>query len=181
MDSWDAVILSILNEQFFVKVIHIDLFDSKDCCKYAAAEVMGKKENVQMAEYVLNFLRRTLQSLWGKHEVTLPPMNGTQRRSDRRTYFLGVLRGFRLQLEKTREECFRRPGVTESECKALVLTADKELGAFVKSKYPRTSKTGGTRINTSSPAYQAGKNDGAKIRLNRPITGHDGNRGLLLS
>lgn len=180
-EAWETVILSLLSRHFFVRVIHIKQFDAQDCVEYAAAEVMGKRENVLMAEYVFRFLSQTLVALWQKQQPSFAVRNkGAALRREKRNYYLGVLKGFERQLDVSQEQSLGSLGISHVETTALVKAIDLELERFVETKYPRTSKKSGSRFDTQSDAYQSGKNDGSKIRLHRPLEHHEGNRGLLL-
>lgn len=182
-DAWESVILSILRNHFFVRVIHIKQFDAQELVEYPAAEVMGKKENVLMAEYVYHFLSNTLDSLWKKHQRLFEKRNeiGPDLRRHKRSYFLGVLNGFNRQLTSTREACFRSPDVSASETNALILAIDRELEAHFNIKYPRTNRRASARVNVNGAAFQQGRSDGAEIRLNRPLSQKPENLGLLLN
>ena len=65
--SWQNLILVILGRHFFVRTITFNEFDPADLVVYKAVEIVGKKENVLMAEYVYQFLENTVHALWEKH------------------------------------------------------------------------------------------------------------------
>lgn len=181
IEGWQSVILVILDKHFFVRTISFSEFDPTDLVEYKAAEIIGKKENVLMAEYVYQFLERTVNALWEKHLKEKPSLEDLPHptlRSEKRHFMIGVLDGFMDQLDQTK--CYQNLGRSESECKSLVRTADKELNEFYKRKYPRTSTRSGGGFNPDRETYKSGVSEGQKIRLHKPVAGHDGYKGNLL-
>ncbi len=145
IEGWQSLILVILDRHFFVRTISFSQFDPVDLIQYKAAEILGKKENVLMAEYVYHFLERTVSSLWEKHRKETPTLQGlpsSTLRSEKRHFMIGVLVGFRELLDKTNS--YQNLDRSEKECVELVALADTELTDFYRRKYPRTAtKKGG--------------------------------------
>ena len=56
VERYQSVIASLLNDHFFVEVIHSSLYDAADCCEYKTLELLGLRHNVKMAEYVFYYL-----------------------------------------------------------------------------------------------------------------------------
>ena len=99
IERYHFLICSILNEHFFVQVIHSSQYDAKDLCDYKVIELLGTQENVLMAEYVYYFLRQQVHTLWERYR-------SSARKSARAksSYILGVLSGFRDKLDSHRAQ-----------------------------------------------------------------------------
>ena len=172
----DSVICSILTEFFFVKVIHLDLYDSEDLCEYKTTEVMGTCPNLLMAEYVYVFLVQQLESLWNNFRLE----TGTPARS-RNAYQLGVLNGFRdkLKSERSLETLGNDLGFQASDSKALVKVIEDATESYYHSRYPRVSNRRWNTLRADPRCYHAGKEEGRRLTLNRPVEKSGGFGGFL--
>lgn len=160
LERYQYVICSILNEHFFVEVIHSSLYDPLKLTEFKVIELLGTRENVQMAEYVYHFLMNQTDILWN-HYRKERPKNPRARRS----FSLGVATGFRDKLDLHRKQVIK----TDSS-KALVLKNNKELEGFVRTRYPRLVKIQhGARIH-EAVHYNAGKSHGASLVLHRGVS-----------
>jgi hypothetical protein len=169
-DIVDSMILSVLNKHFFVRVIHTTLFDATDCEEYKAAEIMGSKQNVLMAEYVYHFLRQKIQMLCKEYRQQ-SKCSALQSRS----YAIGLMTGFIQKLDE--ESTVPR----SSEQNALVKVCDKQINEFLKYRHPKiTNKRYGASYRDSS-SYENGKNDGRKISISKGLSHSSGNLGRLLA
>jgi len=167
IEAHESMILSILAEHFFVRVIYGKQFDAKACEKYQVAEVIGTRENVLMAEYVYHYLWQQVHALWDAHRSA-----HDEPASAKRSYMMGVLSGFRDKLGK------KQP--VQPEERALILVSERELDAYVSQRFPRlTSKSwGGGRLDRG--AYEAGVSAGERLVLRKGVTERGGSRGLAL-
>lgn len=170
LERYQYVIASILNEHFFVEVIHCSQFNSSQCVEFRAIELLGTDENVEMAEYVYHFLMHQIERLWQGRKNTL------NARRSRASFMLGVASGFRNKLDKQKEIV-----VTENRSTDLVSLKDPELTRFLASRHPRLSKIqSGGRLGDSR-AYQSGKKAGESITLHRGVKRGTGFLGKLLN
>lgn len=164
-----SAIASLLNDFFFVEVVHASLFDAEDLCEYKILELLGTRENVLMAEYVYHFLCNQLRALWNGNRSSLRP--GMRARN---SFYLGVLAGFREKLE--RPTLSQATGVT-----ALTVPDDPELQKYLSYRYPRLVRIGHGRRRHDGSSFEAGREHGRSLVLHRGIANHDGNRGRLLN
>lgn len=178
VESHEAMIYSILNESFFVKVIHTSLFDAKACQKYKAVELLGSRENLLMAEYVFYFLLQQCETLWREHKK-ITRLDGRYRRS----YQLGILHGFseKLAAQPVQAKVAKDLGISEGQSKALVLQDRRELDDFVARKYPRLGSKSRGRARVDGETFAAGKSAGHSINLHRAVAGKSGRFGGFLS
>jgi hypothetical protein len=143
-------------------------------------ELLGTAENVQMAEYVYGFLVNQMELLWKAHRrkaaATVP--------RDKRSYRLGVLKGFHDKLDRQAAERRHRPKADQpggpGTVSALIVAEDRRLRAFTKTRFPRLSlrRSGGARVDPG--AYQAGVDDGGQLNLHPGVGKRDGFLGGLL-
>ncbi len=160
LQRFQYVICSILNEHFFVEVIHSSLYDPKKTTEYKVIELLGTRENVQMAEYVYHFLLNQTQVLWNEYR-----RQKSKHPRARQSFSLGVVGGFRDKLDKNRKTTEKA-----NASMALVLKKDKELEGFVKTRYPRLVKLQrGTGV-TEMTHYNAGKSHGASLVLHKGVS-----------
>lgn len=160
-------ILAILNDHFRVRVIHTHLYDAASCTRYKAAEIMGRRENILMAEFVYHFLAQQCASLWAAHKKETK-CAGNKRRS----YQLGILAGFDhklLQTQKLDEVASSSLGITSTEFASLMKIDQSEITAFVGMRYPRLSSKSWGRGTLDRASYESGQTAGRSLNLNKPI------------
>ena len=167
------VIAGILQDWYFVHCIWVDSYDPLTGVRGHVLEVMGTRENVEMAEYVHDCLLRQCEALWRafKRERAI-----SDRRA-KRQYLDGLLAGFRAQLRRTSQA---------SEAHGLVWVGDPGLESWVRERYPRT-RTARMDGVAGSDVRREGMAAGERLRLHRPVsasgagaTGRITERGRLL-
>jgi len=166
-DPVEAKILSILNDHFVVRVVHTSLYDANACEKYQAAEVLGRRENILMAEYVYHFLHQQCDVLW-KVFKSEARVHG----SNRRSYQLGILTGFDEKLTGAgaiSQKIATDLQETGTSIAALQKIEASDLEEFIGKRYPRLSKKswGGGRIDRG--IFKEGQSEGRRLNFNRPI------------
>jgi len=162
VERYQSVIASLLNEHFFVEVIHSRLYDAGHCCEYKTLELLGSRQNVKMAEYVFYFLSNQLPMLWRDFQ-----QGGNRGRVSQSSYYLGVLHGFGEKLEVQSKRASE--GTEEIESRALLAVGDKELSEFVRNRFPKLTNVGRGRRRHDAYAYAAGQAAGARLKLHRGI------------
>lgn len=159
------VIAGILQDFYFVQCIWVDSYDPRTGVRGHVLEVLGARENVAMADYVHECLLRQCEALWAAFKRE-------QRIGDRRAkrqYLDGVLAGFRRQLARTS---------SESEAHGLVWVGDPALSAWVRARYPRTTRSRLEGVQ-SGDVRRHGVQAGEQLRLHRPVSAAE-QRGFLL-
>lgn len=183
IERYHYLVCSILNEHFFVQVIHGSLYDARELADFKIIELLGTQENVLMAEYVYHFLLNQVRMLWEDYRRA-----HKKRARAKSSFFLGVLSGFRDKLDRHREEAKARTDeALRAEGRAgagnpfaLVAAEDRELEDFVAYRYPRLVKVrGGTSLRDSG-SFEAGREQGFRLVLHKGVASHDGNGGKLL-
>lgn len=163
----ESMIYSILNSYFFVSVITGKTYDASRLESVAMAEVLGRPENVLMAEYVYHFLWNSSAALWESYKA-MHQCHGRARES----YVLGVLSGFRNKLaaEKPVQHSGPRGTPELSSAKALIKLAADDVEAYLHQRHPRLSSRSWSNTYRDASAFQAGQREGARLTLNKPIT-----------
>jgi hypothetical protein len=159
IDKACAMIASILNEFYFVRVIFSSTFDTRSCESTKTLEVVGTRENVLMAEYVYHFLQNTLASLWTQYKQREFTTN-----ADRTPYFVGVLTGFRDKLSQIHSSQCK-----DSSSKSLMKSFQRSLDSYVDTIFPKltTRKSGG--ITREGDSYFAGMAEGENIVIHKGV------------
>jgi Protein of unknown function (DUF2786)/SprT-like family len=160
------ILALILSEHFFVETIWVPVWRPLEGKRGSVIEVCGTRANVEMADYVHDFLTLTSERLWLEHKRS----RGIRSNRDRRTFLAGVMTGFRDKLSSQKKQ-HREHG--------LVWRGDAQLGAYVKERHPRLSWT---RYSSSQhhAAHAEGRRAGSNIVLHRGLGGSAENRGRLL-
>jgi len=148
---------TILQEHFFVDVIWVYGFRPRDAIHGRVMEVCGRAENVELADYVYDFLSRTADRLWKQHRAATKIGSN----ADRRAYVAGVMAGFRDQLGQQQKQ------QVES---GLIWLGDPELSRYFERRHPSVS-TRSYYERGSGPAREQGRRAGREIVLHRGVGG----------
>ena len=160
-----SMIAGILINHFFVEVVFASLYDASSCTEYKTLEIIGTRENVQMAEYVFHFLQNNLQQLWHAYQARTHVSH-----KSRSSFFLGILAGFDEKLAQERQvkaEPAAHALVTEN--RRMLMEARSELKDFVHFRHPKLVTRSWSRTTRDRGAFELGKKEGARLNLNRPM------------
>lgn len=165
-DEHERVLASILTNHFFVEAIWTHSFRPLEGRRGAVLEICGTRANVRMAEYVHGFLLQAGEAAWMRHRKE----HGVKGNRDRRTFLVGVMRGFRDKLERERKA---------SAAQGLVWVGDEGVSAYYQRRHPRVH-----RVRRSGRARNAafvhGQAAGQELVLHRPVEGGSSGGGGLL-
>ena len=165
-ERWEQLLVALLTRHFFVRAIWISIYLRDRQRNARATEYTGTPANLQMAEYVHDFLSRTAKARYREFKHHRPK----GRRRERTEFLNGLIRGFDAKLKEQKEK-HRQEG--------LVWVEDPKLTAFEERRHPRTLSRRSAVI-TFGGAYAAGHMAGSEIVLNLPLAEKQENRGLLL-
>lgn len=157
-------ICTLLEAGFGVRVICASIYDPQTDSTNKTIELLGTDEAVAIAEHCYHFLENRLAVLWAKNRRRF---SGTGRTA-RKSYFLGVLAGFREQLQGA------VPGksatVMDTSINRLpAVQAEARLDAFVAWRYPRLQRMRGRAMTMHGEAYRQAVADGRELTLHRPV------------
>ena len=151
----ERLLANILSEHFFVDCIWVPVWRADEGKRGSVLEICGRRENLEMAEYVYSFLLHTAQRLWEEHRKR-SQLPGNR---DRRAYVAGVVAGFRKQLE---EQAKRHAA------EGLVWIGDAEVGRYFRVRHPHVRWTRHVS-SRNSRAHQHGVEAGRLIVLHRAV------------
>lgn len=146
---------TLLVDHFFVQVIWIRVYRPLEAKHGTVLEVCGRPENLAMAEYVHQFVSRTVERLWREHKRSA----NIRSDRDRRSFLAGAVSGLRDKLRAQRDVALQE---------GLVWSGDAAVRAYYRRRHPRVAKTGGAS-SSSRTAYAEGKSAGQTIVLSRPV------------
>lgn len=152
----------LLAEHFFVEAIWVEVFDPREGVTKRVLEVCGSPANVDMAEYVHAYLMQTAERLWREARAA-----SRLRPGDRAAFMAGVIGGFADKLKGAR---------AEQRGQGLVWVGDPGLATYFRRRHPRT-RSGSARYTTRWAAAEAGRAEGQKVVLHRPLEGGAGSGG----
>jgi hypothetical protein len=151
----ERVLGTILQDHFFVDVIWVYGYRPLDAVHGRVMEVCGRRENVELAHYVYDFVSRTAERLWEQHRAA----EGIRGNHDRRAYIAGVMTGFRDQLDQQKQH---------QVASGLVWRGDPGLASYFERRHPSVS-TRSYYERQSDPAREHGRRAGRAIVLHRGV------------
>lgn len=149
---------SLVEEFFFVRIIHSRHRDFMGKLSNYTMLVIGESHNVMIAEYVIEFLSRSFKENFKNYrKATGCPI------SSKKSYYYGLFAGLHKKLKESVQTVQAETG--------LVLVPDADLDKHIRDNFNnlKTSKEKG-RL-TDSAAVQQGKEDGQKINIARGMGG----------
>jgi hypothetical protein len=180
IDEYQHRIILILKRFFYVEALSSSLYDPLRDETHKTFEILGKKENVEIAEYCYHFLEKKLSALWRQKSVSF---NGNKRIA-KKSYYLGLLQGFNNKLaeqeisgRKSADNPLQSQPFTNSE---LIVAADSSLQRFLHTRYPRISRRSIAGAKIYRETYDQGLIIGRTLVIHRGIAGAAGNNGKLL-
>ncbi len=179
MPSYRRAIGSILRDFFYVQVVCGSLYDPLADQSHRTIELLGRIENVPVAEHCYRFLEERLLALWQENRHRYRGNARTARNS----YFLGLLRGFSERLAAM--QVSRSPaaaGTFQATTSQVVpaMEVDPGLQRFVHQRFPRLSRRSGRRVRINGDAYGDAVATGRSLVLHGAVTGQDRKSGGLL-
>lgn len=157
-------ICAILEACFSVRVICASLYDPHKNVSLRTIEVLGREEQVAIAEHCYHFLENRLQTLWNKNRSSFTGSG----RIAKKSYYLGLLAGFRQTLQRSQTTApadLRSPPASSLPA----LREQQALENFVAFHFPRLRtmrRQGGAFHNA---AYQEAIAAGRELTLHPPV------------
>lgn len=136
-------------------------------------ELMGRAENLSMAEYVFHFLKEQIESELARNR------NTGFGRIEAKSYAWGFIAGFSEQMSKQRQAVLnseQKLQIHDSttnqmipfSANQLLERSSQQLIKYVKKIFPRLRHTGG-RQRFDSNSYNQGRKKGSELRLRKVI------------
>ncbi len=160
-------ICALLETGFGVRVICASLYDPLANQSFKTIELLGREEEVAIAEHCYHFLENRLQTLWERNRRGFT-VNG---RIAKKSYLLGLLAGFRQTLERSRNATARPSQKSAPASDLPALRAQQRLEDFVAFRFPRLRQMRGKSTMMHGEAYNQAVATGREITLHRPMDG----------
>lgn len=158
--EWERRLGNLLSEHFFVEVIWVPAFRREDGKRGHVMEAIGSRENLELADYVHDFVVRSAETLWLAHKRA----EGIRGNGERRAFLSGVVAGF---AEKLREQR------TRHESEGLVWVPDAARQAYVRKRHPYLRSVS-HRTALPPEAFGAGRRRGRDLVLQRGVKSGSG-------
>lgn len=165
--TWRKNICCILMDYFFVEVVFSSFYDAQRQDSYKALVLLGRAENVPVAEHCYHFLEQQLAVLWEKNRHRFQGNTRTAKNS----YYLGLLDGFTQKLTEQAEKVFRKhqDGKREVATGELMISKDNQLQDFVSFHFPRLRTTKNNAVKLNKDSYEDAIVAGKKIVLHQSL------------
>lgn len=157
-----ALAAHILNRHFFVETIFVPSYNPSIDVEEKSLEIMGRPENVRLAEHVFRFLLERSESLWQQYRSK---HKGGGLRA-RNSFLNGLMEEFCRKLDDAANSS--EDGSAEG-FSALVLAGDRGLKDYIKLRHPRVSTARTGRRAHCPASEQAGRAAGRALNLNSPV------------
>lgn len=179
---------SMLIHFYNVDVIFTSQFNAKTLRSNQCLEIYGRETHVVVAEYVLHFMLRTLESLWKAH-AKKTGAGALQKKS----FQLGILAGFQQKLEadsaamseasviQSEGEAYSKPAhagdpspslwMTEASLGTtdLLIQEDESRRTYIQKRYPRLRSRSSGRSMIDTSMYARGVEQGREVQLRKGI------------
>lgn len=162
-----SLIGSIISKFFFVEALWAFGYDRHKNKGGRILEIYGIPRNIEMAEYVHDYLHHISEKLWRDYKEQKNICGDRHRR----TYIYGLLNGFYQKLGAT---------VVRNETKSLVWIGDSQLKEYFHRKNPRIKRTTSCYSRSCREAYNSGLTSGKRLVIHRGITTRNSGRVYLL-
>lgn len=164
VETVTSAIASVLATHYAVSVIWGTEYDAAEAEFYTTLTIVGRKENVLMAEHVFDFLSQQAQSLW----LRARKEQGLDARM-RLSFQFGLIQGFSGKLATAQKENPSTAGTHLNEEFALVRLEQANLEAYMQELFPSQSTRARSGAKLHSEGVKAGKEEGKRLTLHAPV------------
>ena len=168
IESIQKSITGLLMRHYFVEAVLSATYDPFDDTEYKTIVLIGRKENLTVAEYVYHFLYRTAWSLWQEYRKS-----NKAGRKDKNSFDAGFMNGIWNNHTRTvSKENYQKAGSASLPVKtenSLVKQLEKENQKERDRLFPRLRSGAYGRYRPESRAYQTGVEKGGKTRIRKGI------------
>ena len=168
IESIQKSITALLIRHYFVDAVLSSTYDPFDDTEYKTIVLIGRKENLTVAEYVYHFLYRTASMLWQEYRKLY-----SAGRKEKNSFDAGFMKGIRsnhaenaVAVKPRKPDSASLPVKTEQ---SLVKQVEKENRKERDRLFPRLRADAYGRHRPGSRAYQAGVEKGGDTRIRKGI------------
>ncbi len=162
---------AILRDFFHVQVVCSTLYDPHSDTNFKSIELLGRTENISIAEHCYYFMENRLATLWSQNKNKWPG----NKRTVRNSYYLGILHGFRQKMtQQVQQTDFSQTKDTNainlpSNVNSLLIQEDKRLLDFMANRFPRLKNSRSNNRNIYKQTFEDAVITGKKINLHLAI------------
>ena len=153
-----TIISAIICRFFFVEAIWTFGYDQHKDRSGQVLEIYGTPENVEMAEYVYDYLQNIPEHLWVEYKGQ-KEINGNRHR---RSFIYGLLDGFYNKLDGR---------IVEHQSGKLVWKGDPRLKEFYRRRNPRLIRSSSRYASSCRDTYNSGIIRGKNLVIRKGIHG----------
>ena len=155
-----SLLTSLLSRFYFVYPIWIPVFIKDNGKPGKILEITGKKENIEIASYVYDFVLSYINSAWLKFRFENPHV-----RYGKGDFSFGIIKGFSDKLSKISEEKY--PHIYKGL--PIAVTTDPKLENFINWSYPGLKTVKSVKVNLRKNLYDEGVKKGRELVINKGI------------
>jgi len=151
-----SLVGTILGKFFFVETLWAFGYDQRINKEGRILEIYGTPENVEMAEYVHDYLHRISEALWNEFKRR----KGIKGNKHRRSFIYGLLNGFDKKLEAKK---------SDNQNKGLIWKGDPELTKFYRRRNPKITSMSSRYSTSCQNAFDSGLAKGKNLVIHKGI------------
>ncbi|NRA64019.1 MAG: DUF2786 domain-containing protein [Pseudobacteriovorax sp.] len=148
---------SLLCEHYLVDIVFQTSYCAKKTTTYKSLEIIGRKENVELAEYLYFYVWNRLPLMWQAYK------RQAGAGANRKSYLLGVIAGLAEKLESDKEHNLSQQ---EVEVRAL---QSQTLNLAIRKRYPKLRQTSQRSRFRDMIGYSEGQKNGRRLAINKGI------------
>lgn len=154
---------SLLMDHYSVDVIFTSTFSAQTLKPSQCLEIYGRETHVVVAEYVLQFLLKTLDDLWRAH-ARGKKLSAVYKKS----YQIGIVAGFKERLQKE-EQLLAHAENPAKVHNSLMVIEERRRQEYIQLRYPRlrSRSTGSSWIDNET--YAHGVVDGRDVQIRKGL------------
>lgn len=154
----DMLILSLLQSHFNVRVILLHGI------KETPVDIIGTPTEVEYAVFVFHFLRENFFRCWNEFKRSAL-------KAERKSYYRGLHDGLKAELDTAKHRAENAYTADQrGKYELMIVDAKAVIDRHIAEKYGKLRNRRQQNRRVDSESYVAGKNKGATIRINRPLT-----------
>lgn len=165
-------IASLLIRHYYVRAIWGHAWNFEACDQYVCLHLIGRRHNVLLAEHVFDFLMYKVQNLW-KEAAKIHTLQAKQRLS----FQIGLLDGFSAKLKEIERN--RKSASDKIQEEGLMALEENKVDDYLAELFPSLRHTSSSNRRLDPNSYHAGKQEGANIQIDRPISSDRGGGGSI--
>ena len=120
---------------------------------YYYLEVIGARENVELADYIASYLDRELEIIWKRTKKENPSLKGS---ASKNSFFRGLAIGYKEKIEESQKETFN---------KKELIVLKKDLQKRVNSVYQKLGHSSSSRVKDDVQSSRLGKKSGKNLNI----------------